>query len=307
MKKVYLAIILLLGLILLTTTSFSRRFIIRRAMVISFPKVVKAKPGEEIIISGNVTNIGTVWLRRISIEVYGLPFEYKLFPDYLEYLPIRWSWSPTHGLRRIPKSLHIVVKVPKNASGVYEVTYKLQEHLTILEVYNTTTFKLIVENRTESKEVEKPKIKVESLSLPEKVISGKPFLLNISLINEGGATDLNISLSLPKSWSVDNTSKIITLGKDEKALVSFNVTPTEESGNVSFLITYGKEKSQISFLRTGELIVPLPIEKEKPRKVEIWPFLVVILSVLVIFLTLKNIRIKIERKTPEKVPSKVKK
>ena len=80
---------------------------------------------------------------------------------------------------------------------------------------------------------------------------------------------------------MDNSSKSIRLEKGARALISFNVTPTEESGNVSFLISYGKEKSQISFLKTGELIVPLPIEKEESRKVEIWPFLVVILSVLV--------------------------
>ena len=129
MKKKKFLILVTLWLLFFSAIAFSTKFIIRRAFKVEFPSYVETRPGESLLIEGNVTNIGTVWLRKITINLTGLPFNYSIYPGYMEVLPIRWKWSPERGLERIPRSLNIVIDIPKNASpGNYSVIITLQEH-----------------------------------------------------------------------------------------------------------------------------------------------------------------------------------
>ncbi len=311
MKKKEILMLAVISLVFLSSIAFSSKFIIRRAFKIEFPSYVEAKPGDSLLIEGNVTNIGTVWLRKITINVTGLPFNYSIYPGYMEVLPIRWKWSPENGLERVPRSLNIVVNIPKNVSeGNYTVTIKLQEHLTALKVYNYTTFTLSVKNphsiKSSKKLVNKqPKIKITSLSLPDEVITNKPFLLNLTLENKGGKGNASVSVILPHDWVVDNSTKEIIMGQNSTALVVFNITPGRENGNVTLVIMYDGQRDVITFYRSGKYLLPVESVKETSHSSFSWIIIASLALLIAIFAVFfKVVKINIQRKKPEEITSK---
>lgn len=296
--------LVIISLLFLSSIAFSAKFIIRRALKIDFPSYVEARPGESLLIEGNVTNIGTVWLRKITVNVTGIPFNYTLYPDYLKALPVRWKWSPERGLERVPRGLNIVVNIPENASeGNYTVVVKLQEHLTVLKVYNYTTFILSV--KSPKKVIQQPKIKITSLSLPEKVITNRPFLLNLTLENEGGKGDVNISVILPWDWAVDNSTKKITMSQNSTALVTFNITPGKENGNITLVVVYDGNRDVIKFYRSGEYLLPIESVKGTSHASFSWIIIASLILLAMIFVVFfKFVGISIQRKKPEEISSK---
>ena len=295
MRKYTLATFIL-AILLIGTYIQSSPIILKRRLMIKVPSVIMAKPGEEVLIKGEIYNLGNTWLHKLNFTLEGLPFEYEIRPSYLKDLPVKMKYVLGEGWERLPTKFYMRIFIPSNASGNYNIMLKLQEHFTALKVYNITTFNLMITGY--------PNISISEISYIPKIIENNAFDINVTLKNTGfKKATAAVEITLPETWLVDKKSKTIEIDKNSTALLTFSVLPTSEIGNFSLTLRYTYDNKTEEKVEFGPILIPIPKE-EAPTKVEWRNVALFIFGLIFLVLVFRYYRLKKVRKKPEEVRKK---
>lgn len=197
-------------------------------MTIRFPEKLIGYTGENVSFEVVVENTGNVDLHNVKI----------IIPDFDGRIIVR----PTKA------------NISYLASQVFKVTIHLPEKAgnytlyinAISEEKNVTgKFRLEV-----LKKPEIPKIRFPVLQIIESVFptfyENETATIVFTLENTGNLTsNATVRVDLPEGWNVDEREKTISIAEGRKERISFNVTPSNKSGNISITVSYlslGEEK-----------------------------------------------------------------
>jgi len=124
-------------------------------------------------------------------------------------------------------------------------------------IYITTTTTTTSTTTTTTKPAEKAGMDILTLLIPSDVIAGESFEVGIEVKNIGGeeGTD-DITIALPEGWVADKWGDKVTLKPNEMTIVSFTITPSEDSGEIA-------AGSSIDFEVSG-MIIPRVRQKPMP-------------------------------------------
>ena len=320
-KRIFvLAFILLLVLISIASIAAYSQQQIYKAMNMSFDMNTKFEVyrGENLVIKGNLLNTGWLWLYNVSIFAENLSYEHKIEPSYVDVLPIKYYWVDGKAFR-LPKNFSITIKIPENET-VGEKEFFLFANASF-RVYLPVDMKFLIypmqiKQRIVLKITPEARINITDITFPEAVFASKPFEVSMVLKNEGEVgSNVNVSIDIPKDWQVDSKTKSLYLNAKENSTLTFEIIPSNSSGQISVYLSYPIGKTIINITKTGPLLVPSikeEIEKpeEKPGLVErIFSFIrslppiVLIIIVVLIGIIIWNLKWLIssyrKRKKPE--------
>ncbi len=216
------------------------------------PEEVEAMPGQNVTVDGGVLVTGFYWLHNFELKVSGLPYDYKIEPEWWEHVRILREWNPEQGVYRVPEKFKLDINVPEDATGSYIVTITGQEHHSFREISNFSYFVL----RVGGKPI-KPQLTISDIIIPENITEYEPFRLIFKVDNEGVIdTIANISIKVPEDWEVDEPTQTIKIRKNKSVASAFNIIPTTTPGEVSLYVEYPFRDEVINFTKTGPYLIP---------------------------------------------------
>jgi len=223
---------------------------------IKLPDAVDVSPGDNVTINGNITNIGQYWIHELELQLNGLPFNYKIEPSYFEDLRILRDWNPQQGVFRVPYNFTIQISVPNDAFGAYLVNVTGQEHRSWRQVVNSTTFILHV--------LSTARISTSDLFVPQTVRESELFNISVDVTNNGfAAASITVTLDAPEDWSGDREQSVIVNGNSTQT-ITFDVTPTNTSGQVSMTLAYVSAEGPQNITKAGPTIIPFKVGETAP-------------------------------------------
>ncbi len=220
------------------------------------PDHVRTIPGEDVIVNGSILVTGHYWLHNFELTVDGLEYDYELNPTEWRHVKILREWNSEQGVHRIPEDFEISIDIPENASGVHLVTITGQEHHSWREVSNETSFLLIIGGEEDEHQIDMTDIEV-----PEKIKESELFNINFKLENKvDRARKVEVSLNIPDTWKADDLSKMYTVEGKSNESGSFNIIPSNESGELSLNIKYPFKDNVVNFTKEGPYLVPVDVD-----------------------------------------------
>lgn len=251
MKFKLLFLVCLVAVLSLTSVYVAQAPKPYRGFSMTVPEVVEAAPGDTVIVNGSILNFGWWWLHDFTLTASGLPSSYKVnvTPSYFEDLRILRAWNPEQGVYLTPEIFSVEITVPKDSAGLFTVNVTGQEHQSWKQVSNSTTFILRVSTP--------PKLSVSDIVVPEQVTESQPFNISFDVKNEGVIDQFaNISVTVPKDWTVAPAIKTMTVKSNSTESVIFTITPTNSSGEISVLLLYPYRQTILNITKVGPMLIP---------------------------------------------------
>ncbi len=314
-----LALALVFSFLLIALAKLSIAPLAYRSFEIILPEEVSVYPGEEVEIKGGILNTGMYSLHWFNLTLTGLPenFEYEINPNYWEHLMILRDWNPKVGVYRVPHNFTLKIKVPKGASGLFLINVTGQEFLSWRKVSNSSLMILKV--------LPEANFTLTNISIPEEVKEFEPF--NISMVvNNIGETrgDINISFELPAEWNISEKSVLVTLNPNESRELTFEIIPSNTSGEIKILAQYPYRREVIKIEKVGPYLIPKPREIEELPEFKLptgfWALVesiktlpdyikgvIIILIIIIVYNILSIVKARREKKKPEEMKKEKKK
>jgi len=295
-------------------TVFSDNQQIYKVLNMSFDMDTKIEvyPGETLTINGKLMNTGWLWLYNINLMTENLTYEHTINPDTIPVLPIKYYWVDGKAFR-IPQNFTLMLKIPENetasekdfflvANGNFKVLLPSER--------SYLNYSKEVKQRIVLKFVPTPVITISDITFPDIVTQNKQFQISMIVINMGGiGTTANISISTPSDWTVDAREKTVSVEANSNSTVSFNIIPTNSSGQISLFLNYPVRQMIINITKTGPFLTPqveAPEEKAVPSlisRIKALPPIVLLIIIILLVVIIWNIRAVIKfykkRKKPE--------
>jgi len=219
------------------------------------PAEVSAQPGTHVTVDCGVLVTGMYWLHNFDITLSGLGYNYTVTPAHFQDVRILREWNPTAGVYRVPDNFTVGIDVPAGASGVYMVSLTGTEHHSWRQVTNSTYFILRVGSAAQNATA--PQLTVSDILVPETIKEFQPFNLTFKIDNSVAIpTAATVTVSLPKEWQADATSRTFTVPASGSVLGAFRIVPTTTAGSVSLMIEYPFKNQIINFTKVGPYLVP---------------------------------------------------
>lgn len=302
-----LIIVMIILSLSLPVLSFSTAW---RSFILSTPEEVSANPGQEIVINGTILNTGWWWLHYFNLTLEGLPegYSYNVTPSYWQDLMILRDWNPKDGVFRVPEPFLISINIPKEASGLYAITVKGQEHQSYYLVSNTTTFVLKVLGAP-------PKLSIGNINLPSTVTQNETFNSSFEVNNEGQyEMTVTATMLAPANWTISPSNLSLTIKPSSSAIAEYMITPTESSGKITAMVEYSYLNKTENITKEGPFVSPQPKVPIQPPAIVLpdlttifekySPLLITIVAVIVIviaWILWSMYKIYSVRKSPEKM------
>jgi len=279
-------------------------------------------PGQELTVDGKMINSGYLWLYDVNLTAENVPegFEVKLNPIHFDVFPRLFIF--TNSIIGTPKPLNFAmsIKAPETPT---ELTYEF--NLNVKGVFRrympgvnqfSVLGSLDKSQRIVLKILPSKLFTITDVSMPENVTVDKPFEVSMILTNNGNVAETaNVSVSLPSDWGVDEAVKSISLGAQKSSTITFEITPTNTSGDVSVILTYPVDNTVVNTTEATQFFEPIspvekpPVEVTLPKQIDITilTFIIIVVVVLIILgYTFSKYRIKIKRE-PEEIKENKKK
>jgi len=222
-----------------------------RRFSIVLPEEVAVKPGEIAVIDGGVQNNGIWWLHDFNLTVSGLPegYTYDITPQHWDDLRILWEWNSDDGMYKRPEKFKLTINVPQNAYGLHIVTLKGQEFYSDYQQANESYFVLKIASQSN--------FTVSDMSVPETVVTGKPFNISLNVANQGESMgSIKLTAVTPEDWTVDEKTKTVDVEAGKTKSVFFTITPTDKGGQISVVAEYPFQATILNITKVGPTLIP---------------------------------------------------
>jgi hypothetical protein len=193
------------------------------SVILPSPPVITE--GEDAQFSIIVKNIGNVRLHGVKATIENMKAEIE----------------PSLADIEVAQSRSVTIKL--QTSDLKAGEYKIS--ISVLSLEATTVSKELSLTIKEKEYV--PIVEMQEIKTPTFYV-GESEYVNITLTNTGNATaDVKVYLDLPKNWTVQESSKSVSIKPQESAIVTFNVTAAENPGDIIFSIVYTASGREVSF------------------------------------------------------------
>lgn len=209
----------------------------------TFPERVDTYPGENITITGTFFYEGSVPLKEINFSAES-PFDITLKPGYIENF-----YNKT-------RSIALAVSTPEDAFGIHEIRIIT----TATALFSDSTLEKTKTILLGLKPL--PYFYPNPIRVPEQVFIDEEFPIDVKISNHGTKEEtVNVSLTVTDSWQYYPGIYSLSLRQGQSSIVSFNITPSEDSGDLSIKLLYPYKdgiNEQTRFVKAFE-----PISKSK--------------------------------------------
>jgi hypothetical protein len=230
---------------------------------------IEVYPGQTVNIPGKLLNTGWLWLYDVTLKTENLTYDHTITPSRITVLPIKYYWVGVRGYR-IPEKFNLTIKIPENETMGYKEFYLVANGSFRVYLPSEMDYKyypIQVKQRIVLKVAPVPTIAISDLTYPDFIIQNEPFKISMLVINTGEVgTQANISINIPSDWEVDSKTKSVVLQPHENKSLSFEIVPTNTSGQITLYLTYPTLKKIINITKTGPFLIPQEekVEKEVP-------------------------------------------
>jgi hypothetical protein len=228
----------------LPSLSSSATFVTYPNMTIDFPKKVNAYSDVDISFKILVKNTGDVDLHNVKITIPSFDGNVEVSSSKAN-IPLYAS-----------QYFDVVIHTPEEIG-----TYRLYINAYSDEINVTENFTLEVLERLETIETTFPILQIVELVSPI-FYENESATINFTLENIGNSTaNATVRIILPERWTTDVTEKRFLITEGEKEKISFNVVPSNESGNISISVSYLSQGEEKQLTEISEALVKV---KEGP-------------------------------------------
>jgi len=255
----------ILFFVIVALTLFSLAYVVNsitpfRGFVMTLPDQVNAQPGDTLVVSGSLMNIGFYWLHNFNLTYSGLPsdFAVNFTPQYWEHLMTIRAWDPVNGTYKVPIPFNITIKIPATASGAYAINVTGQEFQSWKMIGNSSVFVLKVGGNATSVATQGT-ISISELLVPETIEELQPFNVTFNLVNSGTENQTaNISLQAPADWTV-TAKQSLQVPANGSAPVVFTIIPTASAGNLAVVLEYPYQQTILNVTKAGPYLIPTTV------------------------------------------------